>query len=350
MKDIRVNGYVGKIYHLNKEDRVVNVRFPRSEFSQGDLCFTYGFGALKPVLEEDAKPILETMEANFQKSVEEGKAKVAKLLNDIKRIPISDREYWNKEDKVYFETNMNFVKLFKAINSDGTPSGTGQNFPNAKCCSLTKTTDHILVHIPKDWLNYYGYNVIDLRMWLKFLSTLDSGFKAYYLGESTMSEAFGEQVIQDQFPKFDSRNHYMTKDMPCYLVMLESTGNIMLNYMHFIMIRYMYNIQYWNIPTIALQLKKALGSNITPWESIIIAHMNDQYHGYYALMSNNGESIAIPSSRNSLQEVTRKLKQAGSGMNSSFVYTPESIIFIRSEIRGKNYEAILKRLEEWRKK
>lgn len=351
MTQFRQRGYVGKIYWLDKEGGACNVEFPQNAVSTEKMRFSYALESLKLVEPKEAEKIVKEMENEYQASIADIKAKTKKLIADTKRVPISDRKEYDVTKRNYFDTNMNFIKLFNEINEDGTPKGTGSNFANARCCSLTKTKSHILVHVPKDWLNYYGYNVIDLRMWIKFLGSLHDDFKAYYLGESTMEDAFGS-AVSDKYPKFGNNNFYITKDMPCYLIMIKSTGHTMLNYMHFIMIRFMYNFQYWNIPTIALQLKKNLGSNITAWEAIMIALLNYRYEPYYSLAANGnpGEytSVALPTPSNRLSEVIRKLKMESSGMNSSFVYNITNTTDLVKEIRSGNYEAILKRLEEWR--
>ena len=97
--------------------------------------------------------------------------KVKERFLKVKHIKISDRKDYNLENKTFLKTDYNFSKLY----SIETTENNINNFDTSvikwlnQCCSYTKTTSNIVIYIPKTWLNYFGYNLTDLKTYINFL-------------------------------------------------------------------------------------------------------------------------------------------------------------------------------------
>lgn len=355
MQKYRESGFVGSVVYYDASMRMtshnnVSVLFPGNEHNHQTRQFAYRCRDLEVVSSAEAKKVFDSMAIGQKKAETEARQKFIDKVT-TKRIAVADREDWDITSRVFLNTNTNYIKLFTDLTKDGLPQGSGRFYASAVCCALAKTEQHILTFIPKDWMNYYGYNQIDLKMWLNFLTEVGTGFKYKLLDEVTMRDTFGKNSVPDSLPTLASNNHYMYGDMTLYPVLLESTGHTMNNYMNFIMLRYFYNLQYWNIPTIALQIKRALGDKVTAWEALLVAHMNFQYYDYYCLLSNAGpvdnHKVALPKKANSADEIINRL-MTSTNMNESFRYDRTNISLVRKAIQSKDYDVILEHVKKWR--
>jgi hypothetical protein len=353
MTQVREAGYCGTVQYVDSSGTVCSVIFPENDITAPNVGFNYGQKGLRIITKEEADVIMAKMKKNSDEAIKRGVEELNKQIS-VKRLPVDEREDFDIMSKRYLNTTSNFVKLHASLKADKTPLNGGASYPHAVCCALTKTHSNIEVFIPKGWINYYGYNLVDLKMWIKFISELGTGFSGHILEEMTLSEAFPGGQIVNQLPRMASNNLYILKEMPVYRVLIETQGSNkgdnMVNYLHFILVRYMYNLQYWNIPTVAMQIKRGCGDSITNWEALLVAHMNFDYYDYYALVSNQGGRVALPSKENLSDVVIDKLRNS-SNMVSSFVYTvTKDLKEVREAIKNKNYEFLLEAIKNWRGK
>lgn len=259
---------------------------------------------------------------------------------------VMDRDDYDL-NKNFLNSNYNYVTLGSWDANNNRMMSPSKN-PGAVCCALTKTTSSIMVHVPKEWANYYGYNLVDIKNWLAFLTHCDIGFKGSYVDKIKLKDEYGATGVPISMPALPNNNFYMRPDMEAYRIVIPTTGHKMVNYMHFILIRYLYNMQYYTIPFIAMQIKRGMGEKITFWEALLVAHMNHSYNGYYCLTANQVDAqLAIPNSNNSPKTVISSLR-GNNNMNTSFYYDRRGYK-VKDLIRSKNYDAIEKLLETWRK-
>lgn len=324
-KDIAVNEYASNPFIINR-----------------DLVI--------PISKEDFDIRVKNINEDFYKKI---KKKVEKLKSA--RIAISDRKDYFIKNRDYLDTNLNFCMvissgLLEKNNFDVTkllPEQKQKAYVAASCCSFSRTPEDILIYIPKIWLNYFGYNLIDLKSWFNFLEGCEIEFNGIILGERTLEEAFGSRANEYIRMNSDNRNIYYSKKEECYEVFLKGDKHSWITYLRFILIRFLYSSMYWNIPLIAMKLKKNL-PKLTNWECLLIAHCNENYDSYYSLIGNTESSGALPSKGNSQKMVLDRLKQISVSMNRSFVKYTEDITILRKAIREEKYETIEELVNKYR--
>lgn len=182
-------------------------------------------------------------------------------------------------NKPFLSTNYNYAELGKFREDGIFVQGTKHN--NVACCAFTKTNQDILVYIPIEWLNYYGYNKNDLIRYLKFLQGCDINIKYTLLENGSYSEftktvpstkkLYGNKII--------SKNEYVK-------LVIHGTSSNMITYLHFLLVRYLYNASYWNIPLICLQMRAILPDEVSNFKILLMAHLFEDYNGYYSLAQN----------------------------------------------------------------
>ena len=206
----------------------------------------------------------------------------------------------------------------------------------ATCCAFTKSQQDIQVWIPKMWLNYFGYTQYDQVEWLKFLAKCGIGFEYEFLPDHDLPAIFGVQEkvnIQENIRIYNNlSNSQMDNHGSTGFNSVRIKGypeHTMITYLKFICLRYMYNSLYWNIPGIAMQIKKTLGAKVSHWEALLMAHLDYPYGLYYNLVAQSLGNNGGGSNGNFVQpfqtyaEVKRKLIENGSSMNSAFTYTKQ---------------------------
>jgi hypothetical protein len=350
MVEARKKGYVGKVAYIDSFSKdYATISFSVSDVTPKGASAQYHIEDLTVISQEEGLRIEKEMKKSSIDAYLKAEVKFTKELCP-KRVLISQRSDYLITSKNYLDTNLNFIKLYNhGVTEDKNPKGGGTPYVDARCCSLTRTTAAPLIYIPKIWMSYFGYNLIDLNAWLRFLGYCKIGFKAHYLGEETLGKGFGVDNIQTRVPVMTNNNLISSPDTECYKVLLEPGSTSGLTYMRFILIRYIYNSQYWTIPAMAMQIKKGLKTAITHWEALLIAHLMQDFYAYYALMANSGGNVALPIRANAPDKIVANAEKGGS-MNGTFTLTKISNIDnIRAAIRTKNYEAILGFVKEWRK-
>ena len=220
-------------------------------------------------------------------------------------------------------------------------------YVGAACCSFSRTNSDVLVYIPKVWLNYFGYNLIDLKSWFKFLEDCNIRFNGTILGERTLEEVYGNKANEYIKMNSSSNNVYYTKKEECYEIFLKGDSSALVTYLKFILTRFLYSSKYWTIPLVAMKLKKNL-PKLTNWECLLIAHCNENYDPYYSLVANTEHEGALPSKNNSQENILRMLGQLGGGMNRSFTKHRENITELRKAIRQEKYETIEELVNKYR--
>lgn len=302
------------------------------------------------ITKEESERMTNEINAAFYKEIE---IKVEKLRS--KRIAIGDRKEYSIQDRTFLDTNINFCMLvipgeFEKAKYDVTKVREGDKnraYVGAACCSFSKTTNDILIYIPKIWLSYFGYNGIDLKSWFKFLEDCEIGFNGEITGEKTLEEAFGNKANEIIRMNSESGNVYYTKKEECFEIYLRGANLDMITYLRFILIRFLYSSLYWTIPLVAMKIQRNL-PKLTNWECLMIAHCNENYNPYYSLTANTEIESALPSKSNSPGNILKVLNQLGSGMNRSFTKYRDDIAGLRKAIRQENYEVIEELVNKYR--
>lgn len=278
------------------------------------------------------------------------KVKLREKLLKTKRVPINQRRDYLTSDRTFITTQFNYALLFNRTtleNCNYKPTTVTQKLGGggpAQCCSFSKNTNDIIVYIPKSWLNYYGYNLTDLKSYFSFLSKCEIGYNARVVGIGTLKEAF-VNITNNMNLNNNKNNYYQNIDEDCYIIHIPGSKINMHTYMHFILTRFIYSSLYWNIPFIAMKLKKHL-PKATHWECLLIAHCNEDYSGYYAFQANTMNNLSLPSKYNAPKAVLDRVRL--SSMNASFKKYNENSVVLRKNIREENYEEIQKLINRYR--
>lgn len=285
-------------------------------------------------------------------AAKENKIKIKNLLN-TKRIPISERKDYFITNKLVLHSVSSFAKIFTIdTNKENIKNYSAiSNQWCSQCCAFSKITNNIVCYIPKSWLNYFGYNLTDLKLWINFLTKCDINFKADILEPIGLYEAFkSNKVLKWSFLSKPTKNFYINDNEIAYPVLIYgSKNNKMLTYMYFILIRYIFNSQYWNIPSLAMKLKKKM-SKASHWDCLLLAHNVEIYNNYYALFSiTNYNSVVLPTKKCNTQKLVNNGLQNGASINSCFesLYK-KSHKTIRDLIIDENYDELQKILDEYK--
>jgi len=345
------NGYITEIKKYNLWGRIATAEERTKYYNPPGYALVFYHHVNKNFL---VNPLLmpQDLELIPESEYEKYDTYVKNYNDDLESRVTKLREAYKNEPKVNF-THRKFDFLSKqdlATNHTAaqlgtwnrekntfTPSSTQRN---ATCCAFTKTISDIQVFIPKAWLNYYGYNTYDLVAWFKFLTRCEIGFEYEYLGDCELPKEFpGPRGlnIEEVFTPI-SQNHISLRGSLGYVsVRFKGQRHSMLTYLNFICIRYLYDNCYWNIPGLAMKIKKSLGKAVTHWQALLMAHLNYDYNGYYNLVaqSSNGTNTTLVNPFQSPNDVIKKLTPkvipgGGISMNGSFEYLKNA--FTRSEL------------------
>lgn len=295
---------------------------------------------------------LKKYEIDLNKKTKELKKYWTEKLK-IKHIPLSKRQIEQISDRNELSTTTNFICLYnQGIIKNNNYSLNGiipqHKYPNACCCSLTKTTSDLVVYIPKSRLTYFGYNQINLNAWISFLKKCDINFEGKLLETNTLKNAF-ETGVSDVIKFFGGiiQIPYINIDEDCYVVHIPGSKYAMHTYLHFILIRFIYSSLYWNIPFIAMKLKKGM-PNLTHWECLLLAHVYEPYSTGYSIVQSNSNGIALPSKFNNQIHLLKYLENINQMINASLKIYKENIDSLREDIKNLNYKNIEKLVKKYR--
>jgi len=300
------------------------------------------------ITHERANKLERKINKNYLKKAKE----IIKELN-VKRIPIIDRKDYSIASKQFLNTKGNYVNQYPNgfliknnynIDTEGKISQT----PGSICCSFSRSSRDMLIYIPTSWLKYFGYSIVDVKSWFKFLEGCEINFEGKILGKKTLREVFGQRVNNSNVNNFKKLNNiYQNVDEDCIEVFLNANPNFIRHtYLRFIVVRFLYSCKYWNIPTIAMKLKKKIPS-LTNWECLLVAHCTENYDGYYSLVDNTYTNFAIPSQYNSPKKLFERLINE-INMNRSFRKYNKNTGELRRAIVTEDFKTIEKIVKEYR--
>ena len=222
---ICVNGF-SSFENLKNKGYTYNLYIPKSWF--------------KEIKKEDIPKLYIEIEKDRIKQTEKNKKNLK-----TKVLLLKDRKYEPLSSKLLLCTNINFISNTKDITE-------GVTFALDCMQDLIIDNEDIYVYIPKLWLKYFGYNLGYLRRYLNFLKRCDIDFNYEYLGEKSVEELYRVNCKGNNNYPFNSlnlekENLYLPLDSNFHIVKIEKTNNSLHTYMHFCLLRYIYNHQYWKL-------------------------------------------------------------------------------------------------------
>ncbi len=357
-----VTGYYPTLARDNQYPILVN-RLPTGDGTKGALmCIIKEISSLNfnlislvvydhqvsVISEEEAKKSLKLINKNFYINLKE-KLKLIKTKHES--IDKRSGDYYVTRSKSYLKTSTSSVKIVPrdSITSETTEqvkNNIENKVFNVECCSFTKITSDLLVYIPKTWLNYYGYNLTDLKSYLSFLKKCDIGFSAEILSIVDLHNSFKAGKMERPLTQ---GSFYLKKDELAYEILIKGSDFPYVTYLYFLLVRYIFNRSYWNIPFISMKLKKNL-PKATNWQCLLLAHNNDEYNSYYSFADVNENNCLYHKYEdlaNNPKSVLDALK-GKSSVNRSFTLRPmyRKDKSLRQLIRNENYELLEQFLNE----
>lgn len=319
MKEVRESGRPLRVYQVHTKS-VFDKKAPVS-ITASDPYMNVAANNMWSI--ENVQVITANEAARLQgeisaKIAAEAEKKMQHMLKEAD-IPWKERRVYNITEKADINSNVNYVQVGQ-FNEDGTPKAISRivsNFGGA-CCSFTKTTESLLVYIPTFWAKYYGYNEDFVKEYIDFLRGIDKSFETItYVGRGTCPDFIPHTGT------FRKGNFYIpTNDF--FKVRIQGSSSRMTTYFHFITVRYLYNLQYCNIPHTAMHIKNAMGDRISNMHAMLLAHYREWYNDYYCWVShvNNGSQYSsfIPVFSANLTYLLSKINAGTHSMNSAFTY------------------------------
>jgi len=357
------------------------------DFSRNNILVTEGHSMIQ--LSSDIVRIIDPEEYakyeelakvadNIAKEYKEGLKKFLTL--EAPKQSYQDRTF-RFEDKTEFDTNNSCILVGHWNKEANDFAVLDVNF-QAVCCALTKVQKDLEVYIPDIWLRYFGWTVFDLVEYLKFLSKCEIGFEYEYLGIKLLSERFNYEHNSDGDFKESKYKCNFSHVPGASKIFPRTNGDFHCvrlkgskvcdehTYLRFICLRYLYNKEYWTIPGHAMQIKRALGAEVTHWQALLMAHLNMCYNGYYSfgnqrdinpnkpyICNNKKLGMFAFSSGNydrhidpfqSANDVLEGIKQNSNSVNRAFTYTCDA--YKREELNKffaeKDYVGLYNYLKE----
>lgn len=302
---------------------------------------------IKERKKEHVKKCIEFVKNNTKKHVSILNSKVEHLSEKNKlftraNLVISLRQGTLKSD--------NLEELLKSIYNGRFPTISRYNY--VECCSFTKAYQDNIMYIPKSWLNYFGYNLTDLKNWIKYLTNSGINYNGVFNKTLKIKDVFANS-IPENYEKYSDLSSssicYLNPEEDCYEILFPCSGNLYQNYFNFLVTRFIYSSLYWNIPKIAMKLKKHVKTS-THWECLILAHNFGNYSGYYSLF-NAGIRAIIPTKHNSYLEMANKFMTARFALNNSWINKEtnnQELYRIRQAIESENYKELENLIKEYR--
>lgn len=294
------------------------------------------------------KVVIENFEKYIKKVIYNNRKKSRELLKKIikKHESILKSKIESKSQRPKLGTVSNIAAL---ISSRPNKNNLKQYYSSsvghfeAGCCSFTRGDNSILVYIPKTWLNYYGYNLADLKNWLKFLRESDINYNGEYVKTLKLIEVFPNYKNRSNFYLSNNHSYHLDLEEDCYEILIPSSDRNQ-NYINFILTRFLYSPYYWNIPKITLKLRKNL-KIATNWECLLLAHNAESYSGGYSLFEASYSGRAyFPTKANSYaNSIVQKYKSGLTTLNSSFTVTHTNVDVItkfKKDLFEENYKEL----------
>jgi hypothetical protein len=184
--------------------------------------------------------------------------------------------------------------VYGPLYKDNRINGNYTAYTAAGCCAFTKNhTMWYLYPIHEEELTNVGLDEQDLIKWINYLNNLKVGFKYLYLGEQSIGIA--QANFMDRYSLRPTNKFYWVAKAP------EGTINDNINpnipYLHWIMLRYLFNGQvtpeqhnllkpklklaYYNIPRITMYFHEKLG--LSALKSLLYALVTSNYYSGYGI-------------------------------------------------------------------
>ncbi len=329
-----------KIYFISESEKDrYNVSIQATGYHINSVNQAVTKAALKLITKEEADLLISEAKKRYIIANADAIKNRNAILNP-EHIRVINRRDYSIGDRGFLSTNMNFIGLGSAFKRTGYTNNSLTLHAGAACCAVTKNTVDVMVCIPKLWTTYFGYNENDIKAWFSFLEQCDINFEAYIESSTTLREVFGRSIssANTQYP---NGNTIMSPDMECYKIVIKRQSYNLQTYMHFILVRYLYNNQYWNIPFIAMQIKINVGEELSFWECLILAHCNQVYYDYYCIVGNKYEQIALPDKNNTPKKIMTNLRNSDSLLNACYTYQERSLESISKYIRNGQYKELI---------
>jgi hypothetical protein len=249
---------------------------------------------------EEEIVIFEQHLQNFKKSIS-----IDALRSKFEKVP--NVSYMNRtfkfEEKQELDTNWNNITVIPDEVSNK------EHHYLAQCCALTKNKHVNKVYIPIIWFNYFGYTEYDFVQWLAFIKKCNTDFNYTYHGVDNLSPCYSEKIIIEKnntFLKNNSDKDYayfldlerlkpriIPSNETGYISVTLEKNKIALQYLNFILLRFIYNTDYWCIPGHAMQIKDALGNLVTHFQAILMATLYHPYLDYYGLSKQKDKNTYV---------------------------------------------------------
>lgn len=339
-----------KVYNSNvyNDGRVIFCINNLKEFSNAGTFILYKQN-LEPIEEKDALKKIEKENKKFIKDFNKQVDNLKEKRKSIDKKRISDYLLASKNS---FKSTCSFVK--KDIKNILTIKSTEEekNSPNVfknflvECCSFTRCSNNLLVYIPKTWLTYYGYNILDLKSYISFLKKCDINFEADILGVVDLHKSFNCAPIVRKLRK---DNHFIKENEIAYEILLKGKTSSYNTYINFLLLRYIVNSQYWNIPLIAMKLKKNM-PKATHWQCLLLAHNAEAYNSYYSLSTTDYQKVLFQGNISLINNPQDVLKAASVNSSVNRAFTLRNVTHrgqsIRNLVLNENYELLQEFLNE----
>lgn len=275
--------------------------------------------------------------------------KVTEGLCKVSAVPLIERDYSkphydpkdeNRREKmqtlsILVDTGNIIEGKFRRFNRD-----TVQD-----CCHLFnkwKTSHDLVIYIPVDWCNYMGYTDGVVKLWMDFIRELRFPFgDIVYAGAKTSQQHQNVRMSSGQ-PFFIKTNLY-------HNIVIKASEVDKLNYLAFLLIRYLYHSHYNNIPGLCLQIKGQ--TTLSNWEILMLVHCLHQYEQDYGLFRVNitEQYVKIPfigDKENSEKGYFKQLSLKDS-VNKSFYYVSITPAYYQQLIQIITKKEYIK-LKGWR--
>lgn len=233
------------------------------------------------------------MKSNSQKNYEsfinefisEDEKKYNEYFKSLKPEVNSKKDLSNLNSKGWatFTRSLNIVEFHNKVGGSTIQFG-------GECCAFTKQAlCDFTVYIPTLWAKIMGYSATQIERYVKLLNDCDINFGGEFLGEKRLPEVYHFSKNVNEYSKswdYENKRPSALSPINCdyYCIKIKNSGDRYNNYMKFIMIRWLYNCQYWNLPGVAMQIKYALKDKVTSLQALLMAASCFNYYEFYHLV------------------------------------------------------------------
>lgn len=225
------------------------------------------------------------------------------------------------------------------------------------CCMNTKTIRSFTVYIPMLWLHYHNFSMVSVRRWIDFINKALKTPNGVKIGDIVKAKGTLPAALLNQeesYPILVKGSNYctnvnITKINPGYELLKihinaekdpsqQCNGSRMLQYIKFILVRYLFNSKYDFLPTLILNTYKEAKGVLSPWQSILVANMREDSDGYYNIIKDR-QTVDISEPIESFKE--RLASSSSTRLHDFFSDHKLSLTTIKKYIREKKFKELL---------